>query len=137
MLFILKLFTKSRAPSGVDLIKYGFDINKAFGIKIPNGHGNFVPKIRFSLTGCVSNQITILRRNSSPPSVSFSIVNGGVLEAFNTVNSVANISDPPKGNLGFSIPFDYFSLIWITSSRPNSSDLLKTAGERSSSKPIG
>jgi hypothetical protein len=44
----------------------------------------------------------------SPPSVSSSIVKGGVKAAFNIVSSV-NISISPVGNLDFRLSFDNFS----------------------------
>src|SRR5690554_7493609 len=59
-------------------------------------------RIRFSRTGFlrISRYLYFIRR-SSPPSVSSSIVKGGVFEVLRIVSSETNISISPVGIFGF------------------------------------
>jgi hypothetical protein len=71
---------------------------------------------------------------SSPPSVSSSIVKGGVKAAFNIVSSVTNISISPLDEFVLDSRSITFPLTWITNSRPMFLLIQRQFSERPSSK---
>lgn len=59
-------------------------------------------------------------RRSSPPSVSSSMVKGGVREGLSIANSSTMISISPVGRLGFLLDLSLtVPLAWMTNSRPS------------------
>ena len=89
---------KSLAPSGVDLIKYGvsISINPSLFKYLRTS------KVKLFLKIILSFKIPLLKSrylyfilSSSPPSVSFSIVNGGMADEFKTLIFETKISISP------------------------------------------
>ena len=122
---------KSLAPSGVDFIKYGVSISikSAWDKKFLTIIDTRCLRIKFSFTLFrLKSKYLYFIRSSSPPSVSFSIVKGGVSEWFKMLNSETNISIPPEGIFRFLDSLSITKpLTWITSSLPIPVDFLKTA----------
>ena len=80
---------KSRAPSGVDFIRYGVSTSiKSILFKyfLVSNESLFLNKRLFFISSLLISKYLYFILSSSPPSVSFSIVNGGVLDLFKIFN---------------------------------------------------
>ncbi len=125
--------TKSRAPSGVDFMRYGVSISKKeresryLRVSMPSWWRN----MRLARRGfLLKSRKRHCMRRSSPPSLSSSMVNGGVLAALSTSIFSTIISISPVGILAFleersiTLPVTF-----TTNSRPS----LRAARQRDSS----
>ena len=114
---------KSRAPSGVDFMRFGVSIStKSLASKYSRTAWLNLARIinRSFNSGLLISRYRYFNLNSSLPSVAFSIKKGGVSDSLSMFNSFTSISISPVGIFRFLLVRSMTTpFICITNSRPS------------------